>query len=60
MAVKRYEVRVSVSNVLTYSVFMEEDWIDDEAAMIAIRETGDQRILGAGDVHVLSIQELRP
>jgi hypothetical protein len=59
MAVKRYEVRVSVSNVLTYSVFMEEDWIDYEAAMIAIRETGDPRILEAGDVEVLSIEELR-
>ncbi len=59
MAVKRYEVRANVCNILTYSVFMEEDWINYEAAMIAIRQTGDKRILEADDVDLLSIEELQ-
>jgi hypothetical protein len=59
MTVKRYEVRVYVSNILTYSVFVDEDLIDAESALEEIRRLGDKRITEAGDVEVLSIQELR-
>jgi hypothetical protein len=59
MAIKRYEVRVSVSNILTYSVFMDEEPDDWSKAYEAIRAYGDKRIFEADDVDVLSIEELR-
>jgi hypothetical protein len=59
MAIKRYEVRVSVSNILTYSLFIDEDQLGIQLALEAVHASGDKRILDADKVELLSIEELR-
>ena len=57
LAVKRYEVKVLASNMLTYSVFMEEGEMNSVSALRYIKGNKDRRILDAMFVDVSRYRE---